>query len=475
MSPKIQVLPLNYLCLNVISNQLIYALSDEEGKYYDVIEKYFSSATYEVLQDLLKIILNSVNLDASIRYACLEVLLREDVKKLDTGIFPQFYYRNILSTIALKGKRLQQLNLKGVWVRDYPEQLCSMIKRLKCLKTLVIPHMADDTVIEAILGLKRLTVLDICGEACYTVGGIGRLQSDTIRVLDIGNFGKIDLCQEELSGYELVAGLIEKLPNLTSIRTYSYTGSALWLLYDKNPKYKTKLSYLRDTGTTLDIMESIIKLCPGLESIHIDTPQRGVLEKLSDLKKLNSLKLVKANMEEVLNYLRVSGGQLQVLKLNHNKNVSLDLSQICLDVPNLQTLECFQMQLTFTNSSTYFMSLQNVELLYCDTSDHVLRYILTNSPFLKRIVVGCVVNMTDGDIFRLCAECDFRNLEELWFSCARCLTATSVELLMGHCPNLRVIGQLNGWDMHQDELDYLRAVIAATNTDLTLLPVGNFL
>ncbi|XP_018574980.1 uncharacterized protein LOC108913828 [Anoplophora glabripennis] len=475
MSPKVQVLPLSYLCLKVVSNQLIYALSDEEGKYYEVVEKYFLAATYEVLQDLLKIILNSVNLDASIRYACLEVLLREDVKKLDTGIFPQFYYRKILETIAYKGKRLQQLNMKGVWVRDYPEQLCKMIRRLKHLKTLTIPHMADDSIIDEVLNLKKLTMLDICGEACYTVGGIRKLKSDTLRVLDIGNFGKIDLCQEEISGYELVAQIIEQLPNLISIRTYSYTGSALWLIYNKNPKYRSKLMYLHDTRTTLETMDSIIKLCPDLESIHLDTPESGVMEKLSQLRKLNSLKLIKPSLDEVINYLKVSGTQLQVLKLNHNKKFSLDLSQICLLVPNLQTVECFQMKLTFTNLNTYSMALQNVELLYCDMSDHVVRYILTNAPFLKRMVVGCVINMTDGDIFRLCAECNFQNLEELWFSCARCLTATSVELLMGHCPNLRVIGQLNGWDMHQDELDYLRAIIAATNTDLTLLPVGNFL
>lgn len=475
MSPKIQVLPLSYLCLKVISNQLIYALSDEEGKYYEVIEKYFAGATYEVLQDLLKIILNSVNLDASIRYACLEVLLREDVKKLDTGIFPQFYYRKILETISYKGKRLQQLNLKGVWVRDYPEQLCKMIRRLKYLKTLVIPHMADDAVIDEILDLKKLTVLDICGEACYTVGGIRKLKSDTIRVLDIGNFGKIDLCQEELSGYELVARIIEQIPNLVSIRTYSYTGTALWLLHSKNPKYKTKLTYLHDTWTTLEEMDSIIKLCPNLERIHLDSVESGVLEKLSELKRLNSLKLTKPNLDEVMDYLKTSGEQLQTLTLNNNKKSSLNLSEICLYVPNLQTLEFFQMKLTFTNLNAYFMTLQNVELLYCDMSDHVVRYILTNAPFLKRIVVGCVINMTDGDIFRLCAECNFQNLEELWFSRARCLTATTVELLMGHCPNLRVVGQLNGWDIHQDELDYLRAVIAASNTDLTLLPVGNFL
>ncbi|KAJ8953130.1 hypothetical protein NQ318_017157 [Aromia moschata] len=326
MSPKIPVLPLNYLCLKVISNQLIYALSDEEGKYYEVVEKYLTGATYEVLQDLLKIVLSSVNLDASIRFGCLWVLLREDVRKLDTGIFPQFYYDKILRTIMLKGKRLQQLNLKGVWVRDYPALLSKLIRNLKCLRTLVAPHMVDDDVIDAIMTLKKLTVLDISGEACYTVGGIRKLKSDTIRVLDIGDFGKVDLCQEETSGYELVAEVIENLPNLISLRIYSFTGSALLLLHRRNPNFKTKLKYLHDTGTTLDIMESIITLCPCLENVHLDRAEPGVVEKLSKLRKLNTLKLTRANMEEVLRYIRVSGAQLQALTLNHNKSVSLDMS-----------------------------------------------------------------------------------------------------------------------------------------------------
>lgn len=473
MSPKNQVLPLSYLSLQVISSKIIHALADDEGVNYTIVEDYLLSATYEVIQDLLKNILNSVNLDASTRYSCLQVLLREDVKKLDTGIFPNSYYAQILETIGAKGKRLQQLNLKGVWVRDYPALLSKLIRSLKHLKVLIIPHMADDSVIEAIVQCKEISVLDICGEACYTTDGIRKLKSDNIRVLDIGNFGKLDLCQQESGGPELIAELIQTLPNLTSIRTYSFTGQALLIIYNKDPTIKTKLAYLHDTGTSLDVMTAIINSCPHLESIHIDSPQSGVIEKFVKLKRLNCLKLTKPIGDEFVQYLRVAGSQLQVLKLNHNKNYTLDLSEICLCAPNLRTLECFQMKLTFSQLDTFFMCLENVELLYCDTSDFVLKLILSNSPFLKRIVVGCVINMTDGDVFRLCAECEFLSLEELWFSCARRLTATSVELLMGHCPNLKVIGQLSGWDIHQEELDYLRLVITATNTDLTLLPVGS--
>lgn len=475
MSPRNQVLQLSFLCLRIVSNQLIHALSDDEGKNYKVVEKYLVYTTYEVLQDLLKNILNSVNLDAATRFSCLQVLLREDVKKLDTGIFPHSYYEQILETICVKGKRLQQLNLKGVWARDHPQLLSKLIRNLKYLKVLVIPHMADDSVLEAIRECDDLSILDICGEACYTVHGIERLESNKIRVLDIGNFGKMDLVDKEHSNFQLVARIIEQLPNLTILKTYSFTGHALLLLYEKNEHFKTKLKYLHDTETTMEIIEAIINLCPYLDNMHIDSPCGGVVPEFSKLNKLHSLKLTKAkNGDELRQYLSVSGAQLHTLKLNHSKNhFALDLSELCVYVPDLHTLECFQMRLTFTELDNYFMALQNVELSYCDMSDHVLRFIMAHSPFLKRIIVGSAIQMTDGDFFRLCAECDFACLEEIWFSCARGLTSIAVELLMGHCPNLKTLGQLSGWDVPQDDLDYLRTVIASSNIDLTLLPVGS--
>lgn len=306
-----------------------------------------------------------------------------------------------------------------------------------------------------------------------TVDGITKLKSQTLQVLDVGMFGKLSICHQENNGPDLIAELIEYLPNLISLRTYSYSGRALLKFYQKYPRSRTKLKYIHDTGTTEEIIGCVLNLCPDLENLHLDGAEHGVLEKLAKLQKLYTLKLTKCDVQEFLTFLSLSGARMQVLKLNHNKNISLDLSQICLFAPNLQTLECYQMKLTFTNLDTYFMSLVNVEITYCDMSDDIIRYIMTNSPFLRRIVIGSIIRMTDGDIFRICAECDFYNLEELWFSCAKSLTVTSVELLMGHCKNLKSIGQLNGWDVNVDEIDYLRAVIAFTNTDLKLLYVEN--
>lgn len=468
MSPKLPVNQLNYLCLKFISNQIIHALSDDEGVYYDSVQVYLQGATYEILQDLLKIILSAVNLDAGTRFSCLQLLLRPDMKQLTTGIFPQYYWKNILEVIAVQGKNLSHLNLKGVWVRDYPAMLCQVIKNLENLNTLIIPHMADDSVLAAVSNLKQIAVLDICGEACFTVEGIKSLRTETLQVLDIGNFGKVNICEEEPSGSELVAYLIENNPNLKYLKTYSFTGDALKVIYKKHLQFRSRIKYLHDTGTDFESGEAIVQLCPDLTSVHINGAKKDILQAFSKLKKIHSLKLTKCDVSDIIDYLSVSGCDVQELKINSCKSAAVNLSEIATLCPNLATFESFRTRLIFPDQNIYFVNLLNVELLYCECNVEVIRALLVNSPFLKRFVVGCVINMTDGDIFRLCAECDFSNLEELWLSYAKGLTVISVELLMSHCQKLRLIGQLSGWDVQQEELDYLNAVIASKNIDLTL-------
>lgn len=468
MSPRNSVSCLRHLCLKILSSQLIFALSDDENRYYEVVKNYLSVATCEVLQDLLGIILSSVNVDASIRFSCLELLLRSDVRKLNTRLFPQCYYIKILNVITQRAKRLEHLNLKGVWVRDYPKQLCEVIKKCECLKTLIIPHMANDEVLCVTSALKKLKVLDICGEACFTADGIKSFKSDSLSVLDIGYFGKVTICEEESSGPELVAVILNNLPNLEFIKTYSYTGKALQNFSNLYPSRTTKLKYIHDTGTSLETIDCIIELCPNLENVYLDTPEQGVVEKLSILSKINTLKLTKGSTEDLLLFLSKSGSKIHMLTMNNFKDCCLDLSLLCLLVPELQVLELFKISLDYTNLRNYFMNLQYVEILYCDITDGVVRSILRNAPFLRKLLVGSTVNMTDGDIFRICAESDLACLEELWFSYARYLSTTSVELLMGHCSNLKIIGELTRWDISPEDLELLRIVITLTNTDLII-------
>ncbi|KAK9881106.1 hypothetical protein WA026_014452 [Henosepilachna vigintioctopunctata] len=471
MSPRNSVFQLKYICARFLSNLLIHLLSDDEGLNYETTREYLSDATYQVLQELLKNILNSINLDAATRFSSLEILLRKDVRKLETGIFPHSYYEKLLHVIRLNGKGLQQLNLKGVWVRDQPELLSELVNALNNLKVLVVPHMASDTVLECIARCEHLNVLDISGEASYTAKGLSYLKNENLQLIDIGNYGKKGVCEGNEDDTELISNLMCNLPNLRSIRTYSYTGLAVSLVSLQSRSH-LNLTYLHDTGTTNEVFNSVIELCPALESIYLNSPGHGVISRLNCLRRLNCLKLTNPSLNELTFYVSNFASNLQTIKLCHNKREVFDLSTIALGIPRINNIECYQMHLSIKQPDVYFLFLNKIELLYCDISDDCLKLILSNSPVLKRVIIGCVINFKDGDVFRLCAECDFQYLEELWLSCAKNLTIMSVELLVGHCPNLKSIGQMTGWDVNNEEIEVFRYVMQISNTDLTLLPLN---
>ncbi|XP_050303399.1 uncharacterized protein LOC126741110 isoform X2 [Anthonomus grandis grandis] len=430
MSPKKQPQSLNSLTIDVLSNRLIEVLSDDEGIYSSDIQKFMASSTSDGLQSLLD---------------------------------------KILDVIAQRGTGLQHLNLKGVWARDYPHLLTHLLLSLKFLKTLMIPHMADDRVIQAIASLQHLVKLDISGEACYSCTGIRLLKSASIRILDIGSFGKLNLCQDACSGYELVAEILENLPNLNVLKTYSFTGHSLLLLYEKNSNFKTKLTYIHATDCDLNVFTAMTATCPYLENVHVNCPREGVVARLGDVGRLLAVKITKGEEVELKTFLRDSRSHLDTLKLNHSGG-SLDLSELCESAPYLSTLECYQMHLKFINPLTFFMCLKKVHILYCDISDNVVKTLLSNAPFLRSITVGCPLEMTDGDMFRILAECTLENLEELLLNDARFLTVFSVELLADNCPNLRLLGSLTGWEVTQEQIDSLRVLLALSNVDLTLWP-----
>lgn len=125
----------------------------EEDLAMVVISSYLSESgcTPNIYQDLLRVVLCSDSLEASIRFGCLRILLNKGVQALVTEIFPFSYYEKILKVIAEQGLGLRYLNLKGVWVKDeHMNLMVDIIHRLKHLTNLSIPHIANDELLEEI-------------------------------------------------------------------------------------------------------------------------------------------------------------------------------------------------------------------------------------------------------------------------------------------------------------------------------------
>lgn len=482
MSPKRSINSLKTTSIKALAAFMLQTLSGDEGLLYEEVSQIFVGATFDVMEQLLEDIVGEELHDAATRFNCLQVLLREDIRKLTTGMFPQFYYLKVIETIKRNGTGLQYLNLKGIWARENTMEVSSMLENLKKLRTLITPHIVDDLVLGQIIKLDKLISLDITGDCTYSLPLLCQFKSKTCQVLSIGMYGLKELYNgcDHTQSISTVASLIRNLPNLRVINSYSYSGEALYQVYADCPQFRTKLAHIHDTGTTVERWKVVDEVCPKLESVRLTGPKEGFVRGSLDNpeRKLKSLKICYPQVTEL--YSLITSANLPLYNL-HTLRISyvqctagmgpayLDVSLLCTACPNLQDLECQKVQLKYAlHEDAYFVQLETVEVRYCDISVNVIGFLLLNSPFIRRVVIIDNCQLTDGDIFRLCADSDFLNLEELCFAYAGGLTATSVELLMGHCPKLRALGQLSQWNVKDTELVEFSNIIQQSNVDLTL-------
>lgn len=384
-------------------------------------------------------------------------------------MFPQFYYDKILETISSQGVALQHLNLKGVWVKDNPDLLCIALKQLGQLRVLHIPHIANDNVLQCVSNIPYLRVLNISGECQCTKQGLLTLcqelniKKSLLRVLDIGSYG------EENIPHETIAEFIENLPNLATLSSYSFVGKSLNYIYQRNKKFLCNLKYVHDTRTTKQTCEAIYQTCPVLENLYFDTPDNEVIDVISKFQGLHTFKLVKFQCLDLHKLLLKWGSSLQHINISLGRGI-FDISKLAQSCPNLTKMGFYKMEFLSHTTDVAICKLRNIEVLYSELTPSCLRYILQRSPDLRKISIGEEVGITDGDLYRLCADFCLLNLEKLWFQNARYLTVNAIELLMSHCPELTTLGRIPGWNVSTEDIFFMRAVIQSTNSDLSLLP-----
>lgn len=127
MSRKIPVPKLQEITLDLLADIIATTVNNEIQSTYGLnleldmalviieIKSYLEdSGTVSVIyEDLLKVILDSNTLEASVRLVCLQILLNQSVHNLVTHEFPYSYYEKVLQVIAAQGHGLRLLDLRG--------------------------------------------------------------------------------------------------------------------------------------------------------------------------------------------------------------------------------------------------------------------------------------------------------------------------------------------------------------------------
>ncbi|XP_053658274.1 uncharacterized protein LOC128707348 [Anopheles marshallii] len=425
-------------------------------------------ATSNIYEDLLRVILCSDSLEASMRFCCLQMLLNDGVQCLVTEIFPLAYYERILQVIAAQGRGLRQLNMKGVWVKE--ECMCYMfeiVKHLPHLTKLTIPHIANDNLLKHIADYSRgIRQLDISGETDITEIGIEYLCYGECRnhltYVDIGSLGEENICHTD------VALLLQNLPNLATLQSYSFVGRSLQhIIEKKDANFRCRLAYVHDTETDASTLDAIVRSCPRLEHIYLDSPEAGILEKLRSVK-LRRMKLYKFSSYELVGLMEHIGKALYHLTVIKGYG-PLEIDRLVRSCPNLIDLDFYMMDsLTFTGD-TSFGNLQGLEILSSPIQKPSLRRFICHTTSLRRLAVDAVT-FSDEDISSMVIEHDFYQLEDVWFTSAPYLSIAAVEILMDRCPELQSVGQLSGWALTPDDVTLLRGILKSCNSSLVLKP-----
>lgn len=410
MSPKCPVPPLQEITLSLVARQLIHALSrvtseEDAALPFTLVSSYYESmgATNDIFQDLMNLILSSEYLDPSIRYYTMRLLLKENVKTLATGIFPCPYYRKVLELITEQGHHLTSLNLKGVWVKDeHLTLMYHLIKNLTNLTVLNIPYIANDEVLKYIgEHNKVLKLLDVSGESDITEIGIDAMLTgnpqltQSLTVVNIGMYG------EENIDHTDVALLIRRLPNLTNLGSYSFVGKAIYHIYNDDcpPNFKTKLQYMHDVHTNMRTMKAIVALCPMLETIYLEEPEHGVMQLIKDLNNVNKIKLNKFQCHELHQLLEKVGYKIITLMLSASSG-SFNFTRIAETCRNLESLEFYQIQTATHEEEIPFNKLEHIEIIQGNLSSSLLKYLMTGSPKLKKLIIGDEIKLDDNDMSR---------------------------------------------------------------------------
>lgn len=213
------------------------------------------------------------------------------------------------------------------------------------------------------------------------------------------------MLREENICHEDIALMLENLPNLTNLVTYSYVGRSLRYIYKKNNTFQCKLRYVHDTDTSPETLDAIVSCCPELENIYLDTPTAGILGKLAELRRLQQLKLYKFCCNELDLLLQNIGFNLHYLTVIKGKGV-MDISRLAQRCPALVDLDCYLMELLIFSCDYRFEKIEGLEILNsCIGHSTLKNLIAAHSNTIQRLAID-TIPFSDDDLTRFAD--DFR-------------------------------------------------------------------
>ena len=233
-----------------------------------------------------------------------------------------------------------------------------------------------------------------------------------------------------------VANILYTFQNLVSLGGYPFIGQVLdFLQYDIDGYYETKLKYIHDRNTSLEVVEMITYCCPQLQHAYLDTPDKRVVTiLLESIPKLKKIKISKPKCNEI-NEVMEKHSKVHTLKLTSldivNGRDSLDLSYVAKACRNLQRLALYystavHISMITPSNQLHFSSLKELTIYSTEIRGNYCAPILRSCPSIEKLTLCGCNELTDDAFFEVLDANPMSNLKEMCLSLAPRLTSRTI-------------------------------------------------
>lgn len=473
MAPKIPPSELSSLASLAFAKQII---NFTQGNHYhdeaifNSVQKYLEKLPVFINDYLLDIIL-SYNIDCECRIQTMRLLLNSQTQTLKVGSFPEIYHKTVLELMRDKCDNLKNLDMRGFWIKNENILLFKFVlMKLPQLKVLWARHIVNDKIMTTILRYNPLLkILDISGNSIAT--SLESLERNewpslsNLKILDIGGI------HQNLISPEMAALMLEHFPSLISFGSYPSAGKALSIFASKTEKRKkTKLAYIRDSQTSITILNQMKELCPDLISIYLDRPRPGIIRQLSAFKKLRNIKLNSFYCEELEFLVYKCGRQIETLELLIGKG-RLKIMNIFEACPNLLTLDVFKINYIAINiEQSLTCKLLKFDIWCSNYEPELINKLFVAMPFIEHLNIDDYVPITDDDVENFLNMGIWQSLKSLRLHSANNLTIKALWLLINNCPFLESVYGVSNWNILPQELIDTIQILEIDNYKFSLNP-----
>ncbi|XP_049774982.1 uncharacterized protein LOC126162482 isoform X1 [Schistocerca cancellata] len=466
-------------------NELLY--SSVPRSLFDKMATHILTSVSELIKETkdsysqdqpMWLFLNKMNIVVKLT----EVAVNYHLREMNISVWPKIM-RHVLYQTLEKMTGLETLNLgsgSGGWkTSDFEKTVIQGITAMKNLVSLCLCFDCTDHIISIVANnCSRLRILDVTSSRSVTDRSIPSL-------LNCQDLRQLLLYRTSVS-IEGYAELLVGLKNLRDLGRCDEFGTILeHLRFSSTYSHPLGLHIFQSRDVTTYHLNLLIEMCPCVRHVSIYHDERiSDLTVLAALNDLRELKLMSCDFytDHVKLLLEVKGQNLTWLHLEHVEEIDLNaliyISQFCPNLKKLVFYNCDFLEHTSVSMKTLSVKpFQYLEYIMCvvDCALVHLEFLLSSCFNIKYIQLGSSTGIGDDTMAKVLAVNPMQKLEELKILYSDNLSMHTVNLLMNHCDNLRVLSELESWQgISPAELQQFREHLKNSNTDLDVRPTLSY-